>query len=30
MSQPRDNGVNGRKDDERTSLTYVRVTPLRP
>jgi general secretion pathway protein D len=30
MSQPRDNGVNGRKDDERTSLAYVRVTPLRP
>lgn len=30
MSQPRDTGVNGRKDDGRTSLAYVRVTPIRP
>ena len=30
MSQPRDNGVNDRKDDGRTSLAYVRVTAVRP
>ena len=30
MSQPRDNGVNDRKDDGRTSLVYIRVTAVRP
>jgi len=30
MSYPRENGVNARKDDERTFLAYVRVTPFRP
>jgi Bacterial type II and III secretion system protein len=30
MSQPRDNGVNDRKDDGRTSLAYIRVTAVRP
>jgi hypothetical protein len=30
MSRPRENGVNDRKDDGRTSLAYVRVTPSRP
>ncbi|HZJ13790.1 MAG TPA: hypothetical protein VFD27_02005, partial [Chthoniobacteraceae bacterium] len=29
-SQPRETGVNERKDDNRTSLGYIRVTPLRP
>ena len=30
MSQPRETGVNDRKDDGRTSLAYIRVTPIRP
>ena len=30
MSQPRDTGVNDRKDDGRTSLAYIRVTPVPP
>ncbi len=30
MNQPRDNGVNDRKDDGRTSLVYIRVTAVRP
>ncbi len=30
MSQPRDNGVNDRKDDGKTSLAYIRVTPVAP
>jgi hypothetical protein len=30
MSYPRENGVNARKDDHRTFLAYVRVTPFRP
>jgi hypothetical protein len=30
LSQPRDTGVNDRKDDGRTGLAYIRVTPVRP
>ncbi len=30
MSQPRDNGVNDRQDDGRTSLIYIRVTAVQP
>ena len=30
MNQPRDNGVNGRKDDGKTSLAFIRVMPLTP
>jgi hypothetical protein len=30
MSNPRDTGVNDRKDDGRSSLAYIRVTPVRP
>ena len=30
ISPPRDDGVNNRKDDGRTSLAYVRVTAVRP
>jgi len=30
MSQPTDSGVNDRKDDGRTGLAYIRVTPLQP
>lgn len=30
MSHPRDTGVNDRQDDGRTTLAYVRVTPVAP
>jgi hypothetical protein len=30
MSQPRDNRVNDRQDDNRTSLAYLRVTAVHP
>jgi hypothetical protein len=30
MSNPRDNKVNDRKDDGRTSLAYIRVTAVNP
>ena len=30
MNQPRETGVNDRKDDGHTSLAYIRVTPVRP
>lgn len=30
LSQPQETGVNDRKDDRRTSLAYIRVTPIRP
>lgn len=30
ISPPRDDGVNNRKDDGRTSLAFVRVTAVRP
>jgi hypothetical protein len=30
MNHPRENGVNGRKDNGKTSLAYVRMTPSTP
>jgi general secretion pathway protein D len=30
LSKPCDTGVNDRKDDGRTSLAYIRVTPVHP
>jgi hypothetical protein len=30
LSKPRDNGVNESNDGGRTSLAYIRVTPVRP